>query len=336
MPGHSTGCQTISDERLLDGAIEMVYYLMCSFAGIGYKERNPLKRFSAALVTGFLSTVSCIGASAEQAPLTLCTAGPEGNYFATGRDMAARANPAYLKISVAQTSGSMDNMQRLARHECGAAIVQSDAYLVYQSKHRNQPVEITRNRFLYAEFAHLVCRRDAKVATTDDLLDSPGRHKILVGARESGSALSWHAFTILDERYGLLPAEQIGGEASLNRVLDGQAQCLFFVSGLGSELARRVDQRGENLRLVPITEDVLRNAEFGRVTLYEIRHIPKGTYRNLEVGLPDSGVATLSVSATLVIERHWSVQYPNGPSALLGAVSGAMPAITKRAMAGLN
>ena len=295
-----------------------------------------MTRLFATLVTGLLASLFCPSALAGQASLTLCTAGPEGNYFATGRDMAARANPTYLKILVAQTSGSMDNMQRLARRECGAAIVQSDAYLVYQSKHRDRPVEITRNRFLYAEFAHLVCRRDAKVATTGDLLDNPGRYKMLVGASESGSALTWHAFTILDKRYGKLPAEQIGGEDALNRVLDGQAQCLFFVSGLGSEFGKRIDQRGKDLRLIPITEDVLRNAEFGKATLYETRHFPKGIYKNLEAGLGDSVVATLTVAATLVMERHWSDKYPNGPSALLGAVSGAMPGIMKRATAGLN
>lgn len=293
-------------------------------------------RLFATLLTGFLSTVFCLGVVAAEAPLTLCTAGPEGNYFATGRDMAAHANPTYLKITVAQTSGSMDNMNRLARHECGAAIVQSDAYLVYQSKNRDRPVEIMRNRFLYAEFAHLVCRRDAKVATTDDLLGNPGRHKILVGAGESGSALTWRAFTILDKRYGQLQAEHIGGEDSLNRILDGRAQCLFFVAGLGSEFGKRVDERGKDLRLVPITEDVLRNAEFGKATLYETRHIPKGIYKNLEAGAPASGLATLTVGATLVIERYWSEKYPNGPSALLGAVSGAMPGIFERATAGLN
>ena len=295
-----------------------------------------MTRLFATLVTGFLGTAFCLVAIAAEAPLTLCTAGPEGNYFATGRDMAARANPTYLKITVAQTSGSMDNMQRLARRECGAAIVQSDAYLVYQSKHRDRPVEVSRNRFLYAEFAHLICRRDAKVASTADLLDNPGRHKMLVGASESGSALTWHAFTILDKRFGQLAAKHIGGEDALNRVLDGSAQCLFFVAGLGSELAKQADQRGKDLRLVPITEDVLKNAEFGKVTLYETRHIPKGIYKNLETGLPDSGIATLSVGATLVIERHWSVKYPNGPSALLGAVSGAMPGIIERATAGLK
>ncbi len=139
-------------------------------------------RLLAALVSGLLAVVFGAGALAEQATVNLCTAGPDGNYFAAGKDIAAHASPKFLTVSVVETSGSMDNMQRMARRECGAAIVQSDAFLVYQAQHRDQPVEITRNRFLYAEFAHLVCRRDAKVATTDDLLRSPERHSVLVGA----------------------------------------------------------------------------------------------------------------------------------------------------------
>ncbi len=291
-------------------------------------------RLSATFVIGLFTIAFGAAALAEQAPLNLCTAGPEGNYFAAGRDIATHASPRYLKVAVVETSGSMDNMQRVARRECGAAIVQSDAYLVYQSRHRDRPLEITRNRFLYAEFVHLVCRRDAKVATTEDLLTNPGRHSILVGAQESGTALTWHAFTLLDRRYSQLSTERIGGEDALDRVLNGQAQCLFFVSGLGSEFGKKVDQRGNDLRLVPLTEDVLRNAKFGAVTLYETRPIPRGIYKNLEAGLPESRVETLTVGATLVIDRHWSDRYPNGPSALLGAVTGAMPAISSRALAG--
>lgn len=197
-------------------------------------------------------------------------------------------------------------------------------------------MEVTRNRFLYAEFVHLVCRRDAKVASIGDLLANPGRHKILVGPEESGSAVTWRAFTILDRRFSQMPAENVGGEAALNRVLGGQAQCMFFVAGLGSKLGKDVDRAGKDLQLVPITEDVLRNAQFGSVTLYETRSIPTGSYPNLEAGLPDGGVETLGVAATLVINRHWSDRYPNGPSVLLGGVSGAMPAISKRAMSGFK
>ncbi len=299
-------------------------------------DRTPLIRLTALLVAGLSSAVCNVGTHAAEAPLALCTAGPEGNYFAAGLDMAAHANPRYLKVTVVQTDGSMDNMRRMGRQECGAAIVQSDAYLVYQARRSDRPVEITRNRFLYAEFAHLVCRRDAKVETTGDLLANPERYKVLTGSEESGSALTWHAFTLLDDRFGRIPAEKIGGENALGRVLDGRAQCLFFVSGLGSEFGKKVNRRGRDLRLVSIAEEALRNAEFGAATLYETRHIPRGYYDNLEAGLPGSGLETLTVAATLVIDRHWSDRYPNGPSALLGAVSGAMLAIDRRALSGLK
>jgi TRAP transporter TAXI family solute receptor len=295
-----------------------------------------LIRLSARLATGFLGAAFCAGALAVEAPVNLCTAGPEGNYYAAGREMAAHANPRYLKITVVETAGSMDNMQRMARRECGAAIVQSDAFLVYQARNPNRPVEITRNRFLYAEFAHLVCRRDAHIASTNDLLSNPQGHKVLVGAAESGSALTWQAFTNLDRRFAALPAEDIGGVEALDRLLGGQAQCMFFVAGLGSELGDNVNKRGKDLRLVPITEEALRTAQFGSVTLCESRNIPKGYYENLEAGDPEPGVETLTVSATLVIDRHWADRYPNGPSALLGAVTGATPAISKRAMSGLK
>jgi TRAP transporter TAXI family solute receptor len=316
--------------------MEMVYYWIGSPLDTCQRGRNPLIRLSTTFLIGILSIVYGAGVLAEQAPVNLCTGGPEGNYFATGRDIAAHASPKFVKVSVVQTEGSMDNMQRLARSECGAAIVQSDAYLVYQTRHRDRPVEVTRNRFLYAEFVHLVCRRDAKVASIGDLLANPGRHKILVGPEESGSAVTWRAFTILDRRFSQMPAENVGGEAALNRVLGGQAQCMFFVAGLGSKLGKDVDRAGKDLQLVPITEDVLRNAQFGSTTLYETRHIPRNSYRNLEAGLPEDGVATLTVAATLIIDRRWADRYRNGPSGLLGGVTGAMPAISKRAMSGFN
>lgn len=295
-----------------------------------------MRGLGAILVVGCLNAVVCVDALAAEASLALCTAGSQGVYFVSGREIAEHANPKYLKVTVLETNGSMDNMQRMANRECGAAIVQSDAYLVYQARHRDRPVEVTRNRFLYAEFVHLVCRRDAGVATTGEMLANPGRHRILVGAEESGSALTWQAFTLLDRRYGQLAAEHIGGETALQRVLSDQAQCLFFVSGLGSSFAKEVNRRGSDLRLVPITDDVFRNAEFGSVTLYETRHFPKAYYSNLEAGFSDAVVETLTVGATLVIDRHWSDRYANGPSALLGAVGGAMPAINKRAMAGFK
>ena len=293
-------------------------------------------RLSRRLATAFLCASFCSGALAVEAPLNLCTGGAEGNYFAAGTEMAAHANPRYLHITVVETQGSMDNLERLGRRECGAAIVQSDAFLVYEARKSKHPVEITRNRFLYAEYAHLVCRRDAHIASIDELVGNPRGHRVVVGSAQSGSALTWDAFTRLDSRFAQLPIGNVGGVQALEEVLGGEAQCMFFVAGLGSELGNTVNKRGKDLRLVPITEDVLRTAAFGSVTLYESRSIPKGYYENLEAGDPSAGIETLTVGATLIIDRHWSDRYPNGPSALLGAVTGAMPAIDKRAMSGLK
>ena len=277
----------------------------------------------------------CVGAHAVEAPLTLCTAGPQSGYLEVGRSIAKHANPRYLSVTVVETAGSIDNMERMARKECGAAIVQTDAYLVYQSRHKDRPVEVSRNRFLYAEFVHLVCRRDAKISSSGDLLAHPGRDEILVGEEKSGSALTWQAFTIADKRFGALNAKKIGGEDALDRVVNGQAQCLFFVTALGSEFAENVNRRGKDLRLIPITESSLRSARFGPSTLYEMRQFPKGVYGNLDAGLDETEIETLTVAATLVIDRHWMDRYPNGPPALLGAVTGATPTIDQRATAGM-
>ena len=85
-----------------------------------------------------------------------------------------------------------------------------------------------------------------------------------------------------------------------------------------------------------IGDDTLRSAQFGSVIPYETRRIPPPVYANLQEDGPDAGTVTLSVSAMLVVSRAWTDRHPDGPSALLGAVTGAMPAISRRATAGLR
>ena len=55
-------------------------------------------RLSGTFLIGLLIAVSGFTVLAEEAPVTLCTGGPEGNYFSAGRDIAAHANPRYLKV----------------------------------------------------------------------------------------------------------------------------------------------------------------------------------------------------------------------------------------------
>ncbi len=70
-------------------------------------------RLSATFLIGLLIAVSSFTVLAEEAPVTLCTGGQEGNYFSAGRDIAAHANPRYLKVTVTETSGSMETLNLL-------------------------------------------------------------------------------------------------------------------------------------------------------------------------------------------------------------------------------
>ncbi len=287
-------------------------------------------RVSLAASAGAVLTTLATAALAEPAPLALCTAARDGAYHAAGEDLAKGADPSHLEIQVVETEGSMDNLKRLARDACGAAIVQSDAYLVYQEVHEDQPLAIARNRFLYAEYAHLVCRRDAGVGSSADLLERQPR--VLVGRDGSGGSLSWLALRYLDARYREVPTEPVGGTAALRQVLAGDADCLFFVAGLGSGFARQVDREGEALQLVGIVGERLEGAEIGGARLYETRRIPAGTYGALQAGLT-AGTETLTVGATLTVSGAWSARYPNGGAALMRALEHAGPAIRERAVA---
>src|SRR4051812_23829970 len=61
----------------------------------------------------------------------LCTGKTTGNYYKAGTLVKQQLS----SVEIIATNGSMDNLQRLARGECDAAIAQSDAVFVYENQH---------------------------------------------------------------------------------------------------------------------------------------------------------------------------------------------------------
>lgn len=64
-------------------------------------------------------------------PVRYCTGVPGGNYDFTGIAIK-RQLPQHLEL--VNTGGSMDNLAKVDKGECEAAIVQSDAYFVYMQQ----------------------------------------------------------------------------------------------------------------------------------------------------------------------------------------------------------
>ena len=269
--------------------------------------------------------------AAHAQSLALCTARADGNYYAAGETIRSRTNPDRLQMEIVETAGSVDNLERLAVGECDAAIVQIDAYLVYQEANRRARLELARPNYLYEEFVHLVCRRDAGIDGIENLAGNAGERGILIGESNSGSAATWRYFTLLDPAYASVRTRTIGGSEALDELQnpDGAA-CMIYVSGLRSAYSASVDKAGDTLKLVPVDDPDLDEARFAGERIYRFRKVPAGTYPALMAGGKSDDVETLTVGATLFVTQRWAERHSDAHDHLIEAILRAKPAILER------
>ena len=272
-----------------------------------------------------LVTLCATSATVLCAPsIKLCTATADGTYQAVGEAIRRQVSPDRLRIELVETTGSMDNLKRMARGRCDAAIAQVDAYLVYQQEHLADPLIIARPSALYEEFVHLVCRRDSGVRSETDLLDAPEGNRVLVGETFSGSALTWRSIVLIKPAYARVWERESGGPGALRRVLGRRgATCLMFVSGLRSEFASSIDVHGDQLTLVDLHDEELLSAEIEGVRVYKLGEIPARTYDALQ----SKPVKTLTVMAILATSAAWAEANPDGWRDLQAAIQQARPDI---------
>ena len=263
--------------------------------------------------------------------LSLCTARADGNYYAAGEAIRARIDSERLHVQLVETAGSVDNLNRLARAECDAAIVQLDAYLVYQETNRSKRLQLARPNFLYEEFVHLVCRRDAGIDSIEDLAAAQAKNSILIGEAQSGSAATWRSFTLLDPSYASVPTRTVGGMQALTEIkASGGPACMVFVSGLRSIFSAAVNAAGETLKIVPVNDSSLDAARFAGERIYRFRDIPAGTYPALEAGSKGRDLETLTVGAALFVTQSWAAKHNASHSYLVDAILMAKPAVLER------
>lgn len=279
-----------------------------------------------------LLLLACLFAPAvHAASLSLCTARADGNYHGAGEAIRGQLNADILQLELVQTAGSVDNLNRLARGECDAAIVQLDAYLVYQETNRRKRLELARPNYLYEEYVHLVCRRDAGIDSIEDLNGDARTAGLLTGEPQSGSAATWTYFTRLKPGYASVTTQPLGGQAALAELQEGAgAACMIYVSGLRSPYSAAVSAAGDRLRLVPVDDLDLDEARFAGERIYQFRPIPAGTYPALEAGQNPSSVETLTVGATLFVTQRWAARHYDENAHLVDAILRAKPAIVKR------
>lgn len=269
---------------------------------------------------------------AESVGLKLCTGSPDGNYYASGEEIQRQVQRQSIQVELVETGGSMDNLRRMADGECDAGFAQIDAYLHHQAVNRESRLAVEWPKHLYEEYVHLVCHRDSRVASIEDLAQQENPYSLVVGAPGSGSAMTWDSFTRLNPDYLIVTTNEADARKALQAVTAGDTDCLMAVSGLGSKQLSLVDAAAAQLRLVAVDDQDLGQAKHFGKPIYRFRPIPAGTYPGLQAPSGEA-VKSLTVKAIMIVASAWANDHAVAYDALIEGVDRATPIIQQRVRA---
>lgn len=189
------------------------------------KQRAKLL-ISATILTAFMAHAAIAGEEA----LGLVTGAKTGTYYLIGEDIKKVADEAGIPLTLRESGGSVDNLQKMATTGENAAlgIVQSDviAFLMRSDKPRSR--EIARKLRLvlplFKEEVHILARNE--IATFDDLKDK----RVVVGSSGSGSMMT--AVNML-ARLGVKPKRlyEVSPAEAAVAVLANRADAMVYVAG---------------------------------------------------------------------------------------------------------
>lgn len=201
----------------------------------------------------------CIGGlvtavGAQEFPKHIMTGGPTGTYIQIGKDIERLFNGCGQTLNVEESAGSIQNILDVRRRRhTQFGIVQSDV-LSFLRQYEADDAEIQQAISgvgiampLYNEEIHILARRDiAKIA------DLQGK-SVGVGRDRSGTNLT--ATLVLDS-VGVLPGETRleSAQDSLNAMLAGQLDAMFYVAGAPTRLFDSAAIDGSRFHLLPLSE----------------------------------------------------------------------------------
>jgi len=284
---------------------------------------------AAVMLAAFTATPAFAG------KLNFCGGPDGGNYNRAAVEIKNQAAGAGgVDLTVYGTAGSWENLQRLSKGECDAALVQNDALRVFRAKNPTAAFNIERAGTLYVEHVHFLCN---SAVAKDGLKRIPDlkkdKHVIAIGPAGSGSSVTWDSFILADQKlYGDIRTVPLAGLRALEKVKDGsEVSCMLFTSALNSSFVSNDMNAKENngkVALIPANDGDFDNAkdEKGK-PLYSYTQIPGGTYKNIQTGVFSSAVKTVGVDAVIVFNAAWIDANSKDYDAFLRAKRKAEPTI---------
>ena len=242
---------------------------------------------AAILVAATALVGAFVGGPSPPRRITLATGQRGGAYDTFGGLYAARLGRAGLRTDVVQSSGSVDNLQRLLRGEVDVAFAQSGtSSLVADPESRLRGIAA-----LYLEPLWVFYRDGLAVRSLSDLA---GR-RISIGLPASGTEA---VATMLLREHGIDPAQptivRLANPAAEEQLERGALQAAFFVTSYRDMLVTDLLAR-PNIRLLSFHRETAYTRKFPALTPVKI---PEGLL-DLRRNLPVTDTTLLAPAALL-------------------------------------
>lgn len=254
--------------------------------------------------------------------LRVCTAGTKGNYFAFAALMQ-RTLQGSIAVEPVATEGSWDNLARIKRGECDAAIVQSDADFVYRTSNAGGNLPLQRVGVLFTETANMVCNARLDITDLGDLITK--KPKVAIGKVGSGSWVTWNGLVAADringsDEYTAIPTDTASGALALTQVVDGtEVGCMFWTMSANSDFIGQVQQvadSGKVLNFVALkdrhfndTVDARGNSVY---TPVQAQYVPDGFFSSGKLD-------TMAVQAVFYANTTWISTHEDAFNTLVNA-----------------
>ncbi|MBF0140865.1 MAG: ABC transporter substrate-binding protein [Magnetococcales bacterium] len=264
----------------------------------------------AAFIIVLLSWTSVPAENSKTSTVTFC-GGPKGLSYEklpnALKPIIADFNLGFT-LETVETKGGEENVKMVAKGECDFGLAPNK--LVNK---RKLPID----GVVFHSYAHLVCnqQRTKNAKEISDLLKQGRKIQIAVGDIGSASKIIWDSLADLDDKFGPknFSTMPLGFTKAIPLVMNGQYDCAWTVSGVGSPALKAADYPDSSkvLRLIDVNDSDFNDED------YEFFVIPKTTYPNLQAGW-FMDVKTIDIPVVLFHRKGLQTQNP----VAYGAISG--------------
>jgi len=177
----------------------------------------------------------------DETTLTFATGQRGGLYHELGQAIADEVQQAHphLRIQLVETTGSLDNADRLHKQTAHLALLQNDT---------QGGAHVRSLTAIHPELLHFLCHREAGIYSLRDLAGKT----VALGPKGSGSEkftrefLRFAGFSESQLTLVNLPLKEATAQ-----LIAGNVHALLFLSGIGNEVCQRALQSGQ-VRLTPL------------------------------------------------------------------------------------